>query len=511
MTENELHWSNISSKTRSMIMIGLAMGLFVACLDGTIISTCAKTISESMSGTDLYAWIFTAYMLAETIMIPIAGKLSDQFGRKNIFLIGLVLFLVGSVLAANSMNMYMFIGVRALQGIGAGIMMPVAMSAVADLYAPEKRGRIQGSLGAIFGIATVIGPILGGVIADSIGWQWVFYVNIPIGLVALWLTRSNFPKMEIEDHGKVDLKGMAVLGLLLTDVLLLFTWGGNEFSWVGSESLAMATVAVALMVVFVAVERRAVSPILDLKLFKSRTFVGCSIGLFIFALGMMGLMAYMSLFMQVVMGYSATNAGMMMIPMVIGMMITSILSGSLLPKTGPRIWLTIGPILACIGMLLLSTISATTSLITILPYLFIVGVGLGCVMSVLMTTVQNSAAPGEVGMTTSGASLFRSIGGTVATGLFATIINTTLSSKLAEVLPTDIYDMMPHTTGILDHLGELGMYVGDVINAFSESVTFTFMIGGIITIFVIVAAIFLKKGGQKNNDEEKDIDTLPVD
>lgn len=502
MTENDLHWSNISSKTRSMIMLGLALGMFVACLDGTIISTCAKTISESMNGTDLYSWIFTAYMLCETIMIPIAGKLSDLYGRKNLFLYGLIIFVAGSLLAANSGSMTMFILMRALQGAGAGIMMPVAMAAVADLYAPEKRGRIQGGLGAIFGIATVIGPVIGGLIADSIGWEWTFYINVPIGIIALILTAKKFPRMEVEHHSKVDLLGMAVLGVLLVDVLLLFTWGGSEFPWLSSQTIVMAVIAIALTAVFIRIERRAASPILDLKLFKNKTFVWCSIGLFVFSLGMMGVMAYMTLFLQTVMGYTPTGAGMVMIPMVIGMMATSIISGFMLNKTGPKPWLIAGPVLSCIGMLLLATIHAGTSSIFMLGCVFIVGIGLGCVMSVMMTTVQNSAKEGEIGMTTSGASLFRSIGGTVATGLFATIINSTLSGKLATILPADLYGMLPHTTGILDHVSELGVHLTDVINAFGESVNFAFLLGAIIVLFVVLAAFFVKNNKQQKKLEE---------
>jgi len=486
-------WSTIDPRVRTAIMSGLALGMLLACLDSTIVSTSISAILEDLQGMGLYSWVFTAYMLCETIMIPIAGKLSDEYGRRPVFLAGLILFIGGSFAASLSVDMTMFIVCRAVQGLGGGVLMPVAMATVADLYAPAKRGRIQGMLGALFAVATCLGPFLGGYITDNFTWHWVFYINIPFGLLSLVLILRDFPKQVESPEHHIDYLGMAVLAAALVDLLLFFTWAGSDIAWISAESGAMLAVLAILLIAFAWQEKRALDPVLAPQLFRQRTFLCCSVILLIFGLGMMGVMAYLPIFMQMVVGMTASNTGEILIPLVIGMMITSLLSGMLVARTGYRIWMMIGAIISAIGMYLLSTLGTESGVTLAVLYLFVTGMGMGCVMSVVMVAAQNSAKRDEVGMVTSGVSLFRSIGGTVAVGVFTTLINGRMATELVAALPSSVYDMYPHSIAILDYIySDLFPYAHQIIVAYGNSINFAFFIAALIVLLVFVVALFLK-------------------
>lgn len=490
---NNYDWSTIDPRIRTAIMSGLALGMLLACLDSTIVSTSIAAILEDLQGMGLYSWVFTAYMLCETIMIPIAGKLSDDYGRRPVFLAGLVLFIGGSFVASLSVDMTMFIVCRAVQGLGGGVLMPVAMATVADLYAPAKRGRIQGMLGALFAVATCLGPFLGGYITDNFTWHWVFYINIPFGLLSLVLVLRKFPKQAEAPEHHIDYLGMALLAAALVDLLLFFTWAGSDIAWVSVESGAMLVVLAVLLIAFAWQEKRAQDPVLAPRLFRQRTFICCSVILLVFGLGMMGVMAYLPIFMQMVVGMTASNTGEILIPLVIGMMITSVLSGMLVARTGYRIWMMVGAVISAIGMYLLSTLGTESGETLAVAYLFVTGVGMGCVMSVVMVAAQNSAKRDEVGMVTSGVSLFRSIGGTVAVGVFTTLINGRMATELASALPASVYDAYPHSIAILDYIySDLFPYAHQIIVAYGHSINFAFFVAAIIVLLVFVVALFLK-------------------
>ena len=494
-SENSVHWSNIDPKARRMIMMGLALGMFVACLDGTIITTSMSTIAADLGGMELYAWVFTAYMLCETVMIPIAGKLSDHYGRKPLLLAGLAIFIVGSIMGGLSNSMEMLILFRALQGLGGGILMPVATAAVADLYAPHLRGRIQGSLASIFGIATAIGPLLGGIITDYLSWHWCFFINVPIAVITLILTSRRFPVAEVDTVHKIDYAGISLLTLLLVDVMMVFTWGGTEYDWFSVQIIGMVMIAVILLAAFVLVERRADDPVLNPRLFRNRTIVCSVVAMLIFGVGMMGAMTYVSLFMQNIIGYSATTAGLMMIAMVIGMMMTAMISGNMLTKTGARPWLIAGPIVTALGMVMMAALHAGSPMYMVIMALFVTGLGLGCIMSTIMTVVQNESRPDELGMTTSAANRFRPMGSTIATGLFTTFIAAHLGGLLSGILPDDLQTTFPMDTGIMDQLGNplLAPYVSDIVTAYGDSICFAFMIGAAIVLCVIVLVLLMRK------------------
>ena len=487
---NDLHWSNIDKRTRTTIMIGLSMGMLIACLDGTIVSTSLPHIVGDLGGYEHYSWVFTGFMLCETAMIPIAGKLSDQYGRKPIFLIGIAIFLAGSVLCGICGSMTQLIIFRAIQGIGGGMLVPVATAAVADLYSPTERGKMQGILGSLFAVAMCLGPFIGGYITDHISWHWVFFINLPIGLAALIFTAKKFPSQEMAET-KADYTGMALLVAFLFTLLLFFTWAGIEFPWASIESAAMIAASAVLLALFIFNETKAKEPVLRLSMFRNRMFAACAAAMLIFGLGLMGVMAYLPMFMQTVIGMSATNSGAIMLPFVIGVMITSMASGFTVKRTGYRPWLIAGPIITAFGMYLLSTLGMGSSETTALTYLFVTGLGMGCVMSVIMIAAQNGASRSEMGMVTSSVNLFRSIGSTIAVGVFTTIINGRIATELWKSVP-DIYDQIPHTTGVLEAIALFPAYADGIIFAYGESVTFAFLIGGIIILFVLLMSIFIK-------------------
>ena len=486
-THNNLHWSNIDKKTRSMIMIGLALGMLVAILDGTIVGVALPTIATELNGFGLYSWAITAFMLCETAMIPIAGKLSDQYGRKPIFLIGMTVFLAGSILCGIAGTMDQFVIFRAIQGLGGGMLVPVATAAVADLYAPTERGKIQGLLGALFAIAMCLGPIVGGVIVENVPWHWIFTINIPIGAIALALTLKKFPVQE-HSKAKVDYIGMGLLTGFLFTLLLFFTWAGVDFPWASVESGVMIVVAAVLLLLFIEAEKRAEEPVLRLSMFRNRIFTCCVLTMMIFGMGLMGLMAFFPMFVQDALGKGIIESGLFLLPFVFGVMATAMSSGMLVKKTGYRPWLIAGPIVMAIGMILLSTISVDTAESIILSYLFITGLGMGCVMAVVMIAAQNGASRDEMGMVTSSVNLFRAIGSTVAVGIFTSIINGRLNSDLSSIPGLPAYDLkiMNYLPGIPEPIHSM------IIDAFGNSVTFAFFIGALITLVALGATYFIR-------------------
>ena len=498
-------------------MAGLTLGMLAACLDGTIVSTSGAVIAADLNGLGLYSWMFTAYMLCETLAIPIGGKLSDVYGRKPFFLIGMALFVGGSVVAGLSVNIEMLILSRAVQGVGAGILMPVATAAIADLYSPVERGRMQGVMGAIFGLGTALGPVVGGLITEYVSWHWVFYINVPIASMALFLVARQFPSMEVTNLKKADYLGMSVLALFLVDLLLFFTWAGNEFEWVSYETGAMLLAAAALLAAFAHIERRAEDPVLAPHLFKNRVFVYGGISLLIFGMALTGALSYLSMFSIYIFGLTTLEAGSLMISMVAGLMITSTLSGRLLERTGHRPWLTAGPVTSFVAMVLMSTLGLGDSLWLLVAYIFLLGLGLGCVMSVLMVVVQNSAKQEEMGMTTSGVNLFRAIGGTVATAVFAFLINMRLDDALKSNLAAGAYNALPHNTDVLAFITTMPQYADQILTSFATSMDFAFLIGGIIVLLIALVAQFMKaqdngqgdtnvrEGSKEKTADDKDI------
>lgn len=509
MSENT---GGLTERRRTVIMLGMGLGMFVACFDGTVVETCGPIIATELNGASLFAWMTVAYMLCETVMIPIAGKLSDRHGRKPLFLTGCAIFFVGSITAGLSVSIEMFIVARALQGIGGGILIPVATAAVGDLYDESERGRMLGIMNSLFAIGSGIGPIIGGYIADTFSWHWAFFINIPMFSACVLLTVREYPKHVRVATGRMDYAGTAVLATSILLVLGLFQFAGSRFEWASPWTVAIIVAVVALMTLFVRIERRAEDPVLPLRLVRNRTIAASMVYLFVIGLMMFGSMVYINLMGMEVLGFSATETGVYSLALVMGMSLTSMLSGMMLERTGYIPWMVAGPLTCAAGLFAMSRITVGTEVWYYLATTFVLGVGIGCVMSILVTAAQNSAPREDMGVATSAVSTVRSIGSTIGATVFAGIINSHLAARLAESLPGPVFDMVPHDTGVLDDsvMGMLmGMdggngFVDACILAVSDSIGFSFVVGGIASI-VIVAFVFLfpRKGRASKADAKE--------
>lgn len=419
------------------IFASLMLVILLASLDQTIVSTALPTIVGEFGGIEHLSWIVTAYMLATTIVTPIYGKLGDMFGRKIVIQVGIVLFLAGSALAGQSQSMTELIVFRALQGLGGGGLIVTAMASVSDVVSPRERGKYQGLFGAVFGLSTIIGPLIGGYFVEHLTWRWIFYINIPLGLVAFfvigWALKSH-PRSG--PRRSVDVTGAVLLAVTLTSILSFTSLGGSTFAWTSWQILGLVALAIVTAFAFVAVERRAADPLLPLALFKDRTFVLAGAIGFIVGLSMFGAITFMPVYLQIVKGETPTQAGLQIIPMMVGMLITSISSGRIISHTGHyKMFPIAGTALMTVGLGLLATLQVETSSWMASAYLTILGLGMGLVMQVLVLAVQNTAHPSNMGVATSGNSLFRSIGGSIGVAVFGSIFTFGLMYGLPATLP----------------------------------------------------------------------------
>ena len=419
-----------------VIFGALILVMLLASLDQTIVSTALPTIVGEFGGLAHLSWIVTAYLLAATIVTPLYGKLGDLFGRKIVLESAIILFLIGSALCGLSRTMGELIGFRALQGLGGGGLMVTAMAVVGDIFSPRERGRYQGVFGGVFGLATVLGPLIGGFFVEHLNWRWIFYVNLPLGVIAVAIIGIAFTAPSTRRRPTIDVLGASLLAVALTALILLTSLGGRGFAWASAEAASLAVVAVAALAGFIAAELRAPEPILPLLLFRNRTFViACAVG-FIVGLGMFGSVTYMPMYLQVVKGLSPTSAGFALTPMMAGVLVTSIVSGQIISRIGRyRAFPVAGTAVISVALFLLATLSVKTRIWMTCAYMLLLGLGLGMVMQVLVLAVQNAVDFRDLGVATSGATLFRSIGGSVGVSLFGAVFTATLTANLSAQLP----------------------------------------------------------------------------
>lgn len=427
-----------------VILGGLMIAMMLAMLDNMIVSTSLPIIVREFNGLDHFTWVVTAYVLGTTVSTPIWGKLGDLYGRKSVFLTAIVIFLLGSALsgmAGSAMlggpedGMAELIGFRAVQGLGAGGLIVGVMAIIGDLVPPRERGRYQGMMAGVMAVAMVAGPLLGGFIADNLSWRWAFYINLPLGGLALLvlITQMHLPKYRTEH--KIDWLGAGLLSAGITALVLITTWGGNEYAWGSPQILGLVGLAVVSLVAFGFVERRAPEPILSLSLFKNRNFALISAVGFLLGFAMFGAMNFLPIFQQYVQGASATGSGLLLLPLMFGMLIVSIVSGRAITRTGRyRLFPIIGGVVMTVGMLLLTLLDAHTSRFELGVYLVVLGAGMGFLMQTSMLIAQNSVEQRDLGAASGAATFFRSIGGSFGVSLFGAVFATRFQSELTDRL-----------------------------------------------------------------------------
>src|SRR5437762_7231098 len=415
---------------------GLVLAMLLAALDSTIVSTALPTIVSELGGLEHLAWVVTGYLLAQTIVTPIYGKLGDLYGRKIVLQSAIVLFLVGSALCGLSQNMTQLILFRAVQGLGGGGLVVTTQAVVGDIVPPRDRGRYQGIFGAVFGLASIAGPLLGGYFTTHLSWRWIFYINLPVGIAALVVLAATLPSLGRRAVRSIDYVGAALLAVVLSSVTLLSDLGGTTYSWSSPMSLGLIAISLLSLLLFAVVERKALEPVLPPHLFRQQTFVITSTVGLIVGFALFGSVTYFPLYLQVVKGVTPTASGMQMVPMMGGMLVTSIMSGQLISRTGRyKIFPVLGTAVMTLGLFLLSRLTPQSSEATASMLMLVLGVGLGRVMQVLVIAVQNDVDYRDLGVATSGATLFRLIGGSLGTAILGAIFAARLASNLARLLP----------------------------------------------------------------------------
>lgn len=423
-----------TNHNRTILLIGLIIAMFFSALDGTIVGTAMPKIVGDLGGLSMMTWLTTAYLLTSTTIVPIAGKLSDLLGRRVVYIAGLIIFMGASALCGMAHNMTELIIYRGIQGIGGGIMMPMAMIVIGDTFTGEQRAKFQGIFGGIYGLASVIGPQIGGWIVDSLNWKWVFYINLPVGILATIFIALGLQKHKHTGPIHFDIAGMFTMMVGTVSLLLALSLGGKDYDWNSWQIIGLFTLAAIGLVSFVIVERKAKEPILPLHLFRNRTFVFLNLIGFFMTIGMFGAVTFVPFFMQGIIGVSATQSGTIMTPMMISMIITSIIGGQFVYKMGIKLQIMIGMFIMAGGLFLLTTLDMDTSKLVATSYMVVIGLGLGFVMPTITLALQESFSKQELGVVTSSSQFFRSIGGTFGITVLGAVMNSTSGTLLTDKL-----------------------------------------------------------------------------
>jgi EmrB/QacA subfamily drug resistance transporter len=477
------------------VFAALMLGMFLAALDQTIVSTALPTIVGDLGGLNHLSWVVTSYLLASTVSTPLYGKLGDMLGRKPVFLAAILIFLAGSMLAGLSESMGELIGFRALQGIGAGGLMVGAQAIIADIVPPRERGRYIGLIGSVFAVASVAGPLLGGFLVDNLSWRWVFYVNMPVGALAVLIVSTRLHLHTPNVRHRIDYSGAALLSGGVGGWIILTTWGGVQYPWGSFEIVGLAIAGLVLLALFVWWEGRATEPLLPLHLFRSPVFSVANAMGFTIGMAMFGAIIFIPLFLQIVYGATPTSSGLRTLPLMAGLLVASISSGRAISRIGRyKAFPIAGTAVLVVGMFLLSLLGVGTPPWVASVYMLVVGVGIGLVMQVLVLVVQNDARPQEMGVATSTATFFRSVGGAFGVAIFGTIFATRLSHRLVH-LPRSVTARLG--SGV--HLNPAQVkhlpppIRADFLTAFAHALHGVFLFGMVLAAVPFVLSWFLKE------------------
>jgi EmrB/QacA subfamily drug resistance transporter len=501
------------------IMSGVLLAMLLASLDQTVVSTAMPRVITALQGFDRYAWVTTAYMLTSTVTVPIYGKLSDLIGRKIVFMGGILLFLIGSALSGASQSMNELIVFRALQGLGAGATMPIAIAIVGDLFPPKERGKIQGVTGSIWGLAAIIGPTLGGWITDGPGWRWVFYINLPLGIVTLAVLAILMPPLRpASTRSRVDWLGALLLVAGTVPLLLAFTWAGSTYPWASIQIIALLVGAAIVLALFVAYEMRIDQPILNPRLFKNVIFADSILISFLIGAGMFGAISFIPLFVQGVIGSSATGSGAVLTPLMVTAIAGSIVSGQLMSRWGRyRIIAITGLVIMIAGNLLLLRLDVHSGNVDVVAGMLVLGLGMGFGMALYTIVVQNAFPRERLGEVTAALTFFRSIGGTIGLALMGSFLTSRFTANLRADLspaaragiPGPVLDHLSNPQVLLStqsraalqvalsHLPNGTVLLGDLTQAIRAALAGTlhevYIVGLVIAALALVAAFFLKE------------------
>ena len=497
----------LSHRQILVVMSGLMVGMFLAALDQSIVGTALPRITSDLGGFSKLSWVVTAYLLASTASTPLWGKISDLYGRRLLFQVAIVVFMVGSLASGFSQNIDQLIAARLVQGLGGGGLMAMALATVGDIIPPRERGRYQAYFAFTFGVSSVLGPVLGGFFADGPGWEWIFFINIPLGIVALVITSAALKMQHVRRDHTIDYLGAAVIVASVSSILLYTAWAGPEHGWGDSTSLALLFGGLVLAVVFVFIELRASEPIIPMRLFGNSIFSLANAFGFLIGIAMFGSMIFMPVYLQVVGDMSPTRSGLAMLPMIVGIFTTSLTAGQIMSRTGRyRYFPPTGAALVAIALLMLSRLGVDS------PYwfaglsMYVFGAGLGLSLQVVVVVVQNAVDRSDMGVATSSVAFFRQMGGSFGAALFGAILTSRLSVHLAEVLPGGASAGGKVDTNNTDAIKELPTAVRVLVQeAFSRSLEEMFLTAVPIVLLAGVLALFIKEvplGTRQESEEE---------